>query len=76
MTEGYWQDELPGILNWALAGLARLRARGRFDLPAACRGLLADHRRASDPAREFLDKRVEYTGVEQHRVEVGYQFLS
>jgi P4 family phage/plasmid primase-like protien len=27
--------EGPGLLNWALVGLARLRARGRFELPAA-----------------------------------------
>lgn len=29
------RGELPGILNWALEGLARLNARGRFQQPAS-----------------------------------------
>jgi P4 family phage/plasmid primase-like protien len=49
------QGEVPGILNWALAGLSRLRSNGmRFTEPAVCRAALDTHRRESDPAREFL----------------------
>jgi putative DNA primase/helicase len=48
-------DEVPGILNWALDGLKRLRANGmRFTEPASCRAALEAHRRESDPCREFL----------------------
>ncbi len=31
-----WQSELPGVLNRALEGLARLRQRGDFKPPADC----------------------------------------
>jgi putative DNA primase/helicase len=47
--------ELPGILNWALAGLDQLAARGRFVEPASSAAavkLLAD---AVSPIRAFLD---------------------
>lgn len=50
----YWADELPGILLWALAGLARLRAAGQFTRSQACEAAAAQHRRDSDPAREYL----------------------
>jgi len=47
--------EVPGILNWALDGLKRLRANGmRFTEAVACRAALEAHRRESDPCREFL----------------------
>jgi P4 family phage/plasmid primase-like protien len=55
--EAYWAaaGELPGVLNWALEGLRRLRAGGwRFTAPAACAKALEEHRRESDPARAFL----------------------
>jgi P4 family phage/plasmid primase-like protien len=58
--EGYWtaSGELPGMLNWALEGLRRLRAHGwRFTIPAACRAAVAEHRLESDPARAFLSER-------------------
>lgn len=31
------RDEIPGMLNRAAAGLARLRKRGKFDVPKCCR---------------------------------------
>jgi P4 family phage/plasmid primase-like protien len=53
--EEFWSTELPGILNWALEGLGRLRCNGwRFPQPAACRAALEEHRLESDPARAFL----------------------
>lgn len=57
-----WAGELPGILNWALEGLARLRARGEFELPPACRALLDQHRSDSNPARAFLQEYYRATG--------------
>lgn len=59
LAPGRWAAELPGVLNWALAGLARLRARGRFELPAACGELAAQHRLDSNPARAFLAERYQ-----------------
>jgi putative DNA primase/helicase len=55
--EAYWErsGELPGVLNWALEGLRRLRDNGwRFTVPAAGAAALEEHRRDSDPARTFL----------------------
>lgn len=48
--------ELPGIFNRALAGLARLRARGSFAIPAASIAFLDRHMLESDPIKMFLDE--------------------
>lgn len=47
-------EELPGIFNWAVQGLVRLRKRGRFAEPAVSRTAQDAHRAASDPERAFL----------------------
>jgi putative DNA primase/helicase len=47
--------ELPGILNWALAGLARLDAAGRFTVPQTSEELAAEVRRQQSPVQAFLD---------------------
>jgi P4 family phage/plasmid primase-like protien len=50
-------NEAAGILNWALAGMQRLKANGmRFVEPAACRAALKEHRLDSDPCRAFLEE--------------------
>lgn len=49
--------ELPGIFNWALAGLSRLRQAGRFTQPPVCQDALLDYRTQSNPARLFLSTR-------------------
>lgn len=48
-------NELPGILNWALAGLARLTANGRFTQPRSGEELAAEVRRQQSPVQAFLD---------------------
>lgn len=50
--------ELPGIFNWAVAGLRRLRHQGRFTEPAICREALDAYRTDSNPARAFLQEHV------------------
>jgi P4 family phage/plasmid primase-like protien len=54
----FWQEsgELPGILNWALAGLHELRREGRFVVPAACQEEVEKLRTESNPARRFLQE--------------------
>jgi putative DNA primase/helicase len=49
--------ELPGILNWALDGLERLRMCGDFSEPEDCR--IAKHRLIyqSDPVHGFIEER-------------------
>jgi P4 family phage/plasmid primase-like protien len=55
---GWWikNGELPGILNWALEGLRRLRARQCFTLPAASARALREYRMEANPALAFLHK--------------------
>jgi putative DNA primase/helicase len=47
------KKELPGILNFALAGLRRLNQRG-FTVPEENKELMEEYRRDADPARAFL----------------------
>lgn len=49
--------ELPGILNWALDGLDRLRARGRFTEPASAREAIRELEDLSSPMSAFLRDR-------------------
>lgn len=46
--------ELPGILNWALDGLERLRARGRFQQPAASAAIIQEFEDLGSPIAAFL----------------------
>lgn len=50
------KTELPGITNWALEGLRRLRQRGRFVQPAAGQQLLDQFTRASSPIKAFIEE--------------------
>jgi len=52
----WWEKsgELPGILNWALAGLERLRKQNHFTRPEICDKALSDYRIENNPARMFL----------------------
>lgn len=47
--------ELPGIFIWALAGLMRLRRRGRFTEPAVSLAALREYRDESNPTGQFLE---------------------
>lgn len=48
--------EVPGITNWALAGLRALKANGRFNNPAAGEKILRDFVYLSSPVKAFLDE--------------------
>ncbi|HEY0982394.1 MAG TPA: phage/plasmid primase, P4 family [Schlesneria sp.] len=56
--------ELPGILNWSIAGLGRLRQRGRFVQPSSSQQFLDECRRMVSPVHAFI----------QDRLEVGHEF--
>jgi len=51
--------ELPGILNWALDGLARIRQRGHFIQPESGVAKLRDLELLNSPAKSFLAERCE-----------------
>jgi P4 family phage/plasmid primase-like protien len=48
--------EAPGIAVWALEGLRRLRARGRFTQPASSVPVIDEFRRSLTPVAEFMDE--------------------
>jgi putative DNA primase/helicase len=48
--------ELPGILNWSLAGLSRLHARGRFIQPDAGREMISQWEALNSPMKAFVDE--------------------
>jgi putative DNA primase/helicase len=47
-------EEGAGVLNWALAGLARLQRRGRFAIPAAVEGATRDFVMQNDIPANFI----------------------
>jgi len=51
--------ELPGIVNWALVGLARLRAAGRFNKPEKGEEIASGFRRLASPVHAFMEDCVE-----------------
>lgn len=56
--------ELRGLLVLAMRGLARLMARGQFELPPSVLSETATFRRVADPVRAFLDDYVPTLLVE------------
>jgi putative DNA primase/helicase len=48
------KTELPGILNWALAGLERLRQRGRFVMPQASLDAIQQLEDLASPVGAFI----------------------
>lgn len=62
MDKAEWwlrQDELPGMLNWALAGLYRLREQRAFTIPKISSEALNDFKEEANPARRFLVENYE-----------------
>lgn len=51
---GKLTTELPGINNWALAGLTRLKAQGRFTVPASMQEAKEEFERESNTKLAFL----------------------
>ena len=51
--------ELPGILNWALAGLERLRERGHFVQPASSAEAIEELEDLGSPIKAFIRERCE-----------------
>jgi phage/plasmid-associated DNA primase len=47
-------EELTGIANWALVGLKRLRANGRFTMPAASQEAVREFMRDNSHERAFI----------------------
>lgn len=61
LTERIIDTETSGVLNRALEGYQRLRARGHFDEPAECKAAKQEWLRAANPMIEFLATQVSKT---------------
>lgn len=53
------REERAGILNWALAGLRRLRERGRFIQPESGKIIGEEMERNANPVGQFVEERCE-----------------
>ena len=51
--QAIFEAEASGILNWALAGLARLRARGFYDIPESVRDAISRFKDDNNPIGEW-----------------------
>lgn len=50
------EAELPGIFNWAIEGMRKLKKKKRFPLPEKSKELLYKHRLSCDHEREFMNE--------------------
>lgn len=64
---GKLREELPGVLNWALEGLKRLRTNGRFTDAAAVRKEIKDYRTEQNAVALWLNERTTYSLPEAQR---------
>lgn len=65
-------DEGPGILNWALEGLGRLRERGCFEIPDCVKEATEEFRISNDKAALFLADECELDEEASVRASVLY----
>ncbi|MEQ9590680.1 MAG: phage/plasmid primase, P4 family [Parvibaculaceae bacterium] len=62
LFQDIWENELPGILNLALAGLSRLRARGNFELPIDAENALREFIIQANPLMSFIESECFFDG--------------
>lgn len=71
MDKAWWwkkTGELPGIFNWALVGLYRLREQGGFTESKLMEEAISDYMMESNPARSFLMEHVEHTSKPEEQL--------
>jgi putative DNA primase/helicase len=61
--------EAPGVANWALEGLRRLRDRGQFTLPKSSQLVLDEFRKVSSPIAEFMEECCDFDHEQKGEVE-------
>lgn len=75
MDESDWwikSGEVPGMFNWALDGLKRLRKRGRFPPVSAMDKALTVHKLDCNPAKQFL---LDYLQPSENDVLISHVYL-
>ncbi|MDN2702042.1 phage/plasmid primase, P4 family [Janthinobacterium sp. SUN100] len=58
LADNIIRTEMPGVLNWALAGLLRLQKRGAFEvtLPLAMQSILSDAKRETNSVQAWFEE--------------------
>ena len=71
---GWWEQsgELPGMLRWALAGLARLKRQKTFTVPLVSAAALEEYRDEQNPARVFLRDHTQASHSEEVETQILY----
>jgi putative DNA primase/helicase len=54
----YWEPEAPGIMIWAIAGLARLIANGNFSECKAANEALEEYKAEANPTIRFFEDNI------------------
>jgi putative DNA primase/helicase len=70
------KQEGQGILNWALAGLERLTARARFEIPPSVRAAADDFKMSNDIPAVFVDECCDKDPNEKVQSSLLYQAYS
>jgi P4 family phage/plasmid primase-like protien len=76
LSSWVYEREGPGILNWALTGLARLLARGRYEIPEPVRGAIQSFKDDSNPVGEWARTalvRSDTTKIERNDLLCAFQ---
>lgn len=73
----WWErsGELPGILNWAIDGLARLRAQRGFTKSSKADESKDDYRQDTNPTRRFLSECLSETKISDRENGLYCEFL-
>jgi putative DNA primase/helicase len=67
------KEEIPGIVNWAIEGLKRLKERGHFSISDTMKESKSAYQRKNDSVLAFFEDRVEETGRPEDKLPA--QFL-
>lgn len=52
-------EEIPGIFNWMVEGLERLRKRGSFNIPDGMQKLIDEYKKDNNPTLSFIEENLD-----------------
>ncbi len=67
------KEELPGIFNWAVEGLKRLKDRERFEIPGSVKENKRSYKESNDSLTAFVNEQVEEAKGESYPTSYLYR---